>query len=204
MDATAGRRRSARLGALLHDIGKPRARQPREGAPGEYSFFKHEYVGAEMADAICRRLKLSNAERERVVAHGRATTCSSTRPTGPTARCAASCGAWAATRRCRRLFALREGDVAGRGFGEDPEHELGELRRRIAAVAAEDAAHAGGRPGDRRQATSCACWAFGPSRLIGVVLESLLERVLDDPSLNEREKLEALLPEIAEELKKKN
>src|SRR6185436_17879528 len=33
-----------RLGALLHDIGKPRARQPREGAPGEYSFFKHEYV----------------------------------------------------------------------------------------------------------------------------------------------------------------
>ena len=56
-----------RLGALLHDVGKPRARQPREGAPGEFSFFQHEYVGAEMADEICRRLKLANAERERVV-----------------------------------------------------------------------------------------------------------------------------------------
>ena len=28
------------------------------------------------------------------------------------------------------LFALRAGDVAGRGFGEDPEAELGELRQR--------------------------------------------------------------------------
>ncbi len=56
-----------RLGALLHDVGKPRARQPREGAPGEFSFFQHEYVGAEMADEICRRLKLANADRERVV-----------------------------------------------------------------------------------------------------------------------------------------
>jgi tRNA nucleotidyltransferase (CCA-adding enzyme) len=56
-----------RLGALLHDVGKPRARQPREGAPGEYSFFQHEVVGAEMADAICRRLKLATADRERVV-----------------------------------------------------------------------------------------------------------------------------------------
>ena len=45
-----------------------------------------------------------------------------------------------AARRAGALFALREGDVAGRGFGEDPENELGELRRRIADVAAADAA----------------------------------------------------------------
>ena len=35
------------------------------------------------------------------------------------------------------------------------------------------------------------------------MLEKLLERVMDDPTLNERDKLEALLAEIAEELKKK-
>jgi hypothetical protein len=37
---------------------------------------------------------------------------------------------------------------------------------------------------------------IAPSREIGVILERLLERVLDDPSLNEREKLEAMLPEV--------
>ena len=47
--------------------------------------------------------------------------------------------------------------------------------------------------------------AIPPSRLVGEVLEKLLERVIDDPTLNERDKLEALLPEIARtELKKKN
>ena len=34
-----------------------------------------------------------------------------------------------------------------------------------------------------------------PSRAVGDVLEHLLERVLDDPSLAERERLLALLPE---------
>jgi hypothetical protein len=46
-----------------------------------------------------------------------------------------------------------------------------------------------------------------PGRIIGEVLEKLLERVIDDPTLNEREKLEALVPEIAGEIqeqKKKN
>ena len=41
-----------------------------------------------------------------------------------------------------------------------------------------------------------------PSREIGEILEKLLERVIDDQTLNEREKLEALVPEIAKELKK--
>ena len=42
-----------------------------------------------------------------------------------------------------------------------------------------------------------------PGREIGVVLERLLERVLDDPSLNEREKLEALLPGLARRARQK-
>src|SRR6185369_5258077 len=61
LDATPGGA-IVRLGALLHDVGKPRARQPKEGAPGEYAFFKHEYVGKDMADAICRRWKMSTAD----------------------------------------------------------------------------------------------------------------------------------------------
>jgi len=190
-----------RLGALLHDVGKPRARQPREGAPGEYSFFKHEYVGAEMADAICRRLKLANADRERVVAlvKNHMFFYMPDWSDGTIRRFVRRVGGQEGL---ADLFALREGDVRGRGFGENPDVELGELRRRISEVAHEDAA---------LKVTDLAIdgrdvmriLGIPPSREIGGLLERLLERVLDDPSLNEREKLEALLRELYEPPKKK-
>ena len=183
-----------RLGALLHDVGKPRARQPREGAPGEFSFFKHEYVGAEMTDAIARRLKLSVADRERVVAMvAHHMFFYSPEWTDGTVR-----------RFVRRvggdvlpaLFALREGDIAGRGFGEDPEVELGELRRRIAEVATADAAlQVGDLAIDGKEVMRIL--GVTPGRIVGVVLERLLDLVLDDPSLNDPARLAALVPEVA-------
>jgi tRNA nucleotidyltransferase (CCA-adding enzyme) len=195
VDATQGDA-IGRLGALLHDVGKPRARQPREGAPGEYSFFKHEYVGAEMADAICRRLKLANADRERVVAmvKNHMFFYMPDWSDGTIRRFVRRVGG---REGLADLFALREGDVRGRGFGEDPNEELGELQRRIAVVADADAV---------LKVTDLAIdgkdvmriLGIAPGREIGVILERLLERVLDDPSLNEREKLEALLPELRE------
>ena len=201
VDATAGDA-VARLGALLHDVGKPRARQPREDAPGEYSFFKHEYVGADMADAIGRRLKLANADRERVVAMVKNHMFFYTPDwsDGTIRRFVRRVGG---PEGLADLFALREGDVRGRGFEEDPDAEIGELRRRIAEVADEDAA---------LKITDLAIdgrdvmrvLGIPPSRAIGLVLERLLERVLDDPSLNEREKLEALLPEVWAELDRKS
>jgi poly(A) polymerase len=52
--------------ALLHDVGKP---QTFQHLPGDrIRFPEHERVGASMADAICRRLKFSNDDRERVAA----------------------------------------------------------------------------------------------------------------------------------------
>ena len=93
------------------------------------------------------------------------------------------------------LFALREGDVVGRGFGEDPERELGELRRRIGDVAAADAAlHVTDLAIDGKDIMSAL--GIPPSREIREILERLLELVLDDPSLNERDKLLALLPTV--------
>jgi tRNA nucleotidyltransferase (CCA-adding enzyme) len=201
VDATVGDA-VARLGALLHDVGKPRARQPREGAPGEYSFFKHEYVGADMADAIGRRLKLANADRERVVAMVKNHMFFYTPDwsDGTIRRFVRRVGGQEGL---ADLFALREGDVRGRGFGEDPDQEIGELRRRIGEVADEDAA---------LKITDLAIdgrdvmrvLGVPPSRAIGAVLERLLERVLDDQSLNERDKLEALLPEVRAELDRKS
>jgi poly(A) polymerase len=51
------------LAALLHDVGKPRV---VGRTPERYTFHGHEHVGRRMAGVICQRLKLSNAERERV------------------------------------------------------------------------------------------------------------------------------------------
>ena len=51
------------LGALLHDIGKPAAFTIRE----RIRFDGHVEIGAKMAEAICRRLRLSTRETERVV-----------------------------------------------------------------------------------------------------------------------------------------
>ncbi|MES1165610.1 MAG: HD domain-containing protein [Verrucomicrobiota bacterium] len=193
VDATAGDA-ITRLGALLHDVGKPRARQPREGAPGEFSFFKHEYVGAEMADTICRRWKLSNADRERVVAlvHHHMFFYTSDWTDGTVRRFVRRVGPEVLP----ALFALREGDIVGRGRGEDPEGEIGELRRRIDAVSAEDAAMRVGDLAidgrDVMRILGCA-----PGREIGVLLERLLERVLDEPRLNTADDLERLLKELA-------
>jgi len=90
------------------------------------------------------------------------------------------------------LLALREADITGRGYGEDPAGETRELRSRIEQVAAEDAA---------LQVKDLALdgadvmriLAIPPSRRVGQILEWLLEKVLDDPSLNTEEKLAELL-----------
>jgi len=183
-----------RLGALLHDVGKPRARTPKPEAPGEYAFHRHEVVGAEMADAIARRWKLSTADRERVVAlvahHMFFYTPEWS--DGTVRRFVRRVG----SERVNDLFDLREGDVKGRGFAEDPESEIGELRRRVAEVVASDAAlTVGALALDGREVMRLL--QVPPGRHVGIILERLLELVLDDTTLNEHDKLAALLPGVA-------
>jgi poly(A) polymerase len=48
---------------LLHDVGKPKTFRQTEN---RYTFHGHEHVGRDMAKRIGERLRLSNAERERV------------------------------------------------------------------------------------------------------------------------------------------
>jgi poly(A) polymerase len=52
------------LGTLLHDIGKP----PTFSVRDRIRFDGHVEVGAKMAEVICRRLRLSSQQTERVVA----------------------------------------------------------------------------------------------------------------------------------------
>lgn len=51
------------LGVLLHDVGKPRTFKVRE----RIRFDNHVEVGAKMAEEICRRLRVSSRDAERVV-----------------------------------------------------------------------------------------------------------------------------------------
>ncbi len=57
--------RVMRWAALLHDLGKARARTIE--ADGRIRFFRHAQLGAELADEVSRRLRLSNVERIAIV-----------------------------------------------------------------------------------------------------------------------------------------
>ncbi len=52
------------LAMLLHDCGKVRCQS--FGADGEGHYYGHANISAEIADGVLRRLKCSNAERERI------------------------------------------------------------------------------------------------------------------------------------------
>jgi len=185
-----------RMAALLHDLGKPGTQAPREDAPGEFSFFRHEQVGAELAQRICARLKLPADERETICAlvSGHMFYYTPDWTDGTVRRFVNRVGPALVP----LLFALREADIASRGQGEDREKETRALRARIAQVAAEDAA---------LRVTDLAVdgedvmriLAIPPGRRVGQILDELLERVLDDPALNERGTLERLLRELASE-----
>jgi len=64
LDAVRNPSRELAIGILLHDVGKPPTRTFDE----RIRFNEHDVVGAEMAKAICRRLRFSNDQVEHVAA----------------------------------------------------------------------------------------------------------------------------------------
>ena len=186
-----------RLASLLHDVAKPRTAQPRDDEPKENTFYRHEVVGADLSEVILKRLKLSTREREHVVnlVRNHMFWYSAEWTDGTVRRFISRVGPEALD----DLFALREGDVRGRGRGEEPGSEIDELKRRIAHEIASAAAlkitdlAVGG--ADVMRVLGCR-----PGPIVGEVLRRLLERVLDDAQLNTFETLQALVPEVAREI----
>jgi len=183
-----------RLGALLHDVGKPATRAPYEDRPGEFSFLMHELTGAEMTASIADRLKLSSAEKQRVVGmveHHMFSCDPGQKPAGM-------------RRFLRRvgpelvpdLLALRIGDVVGKGLGEDATAKVNPFREALERVQQEPQLLS-----TRDLAVEVADvmreLAVAPGPRVGEVLKSLLERVTEEPTLNTREALLALLPELS-------
>jgi tRNA nucleotidyltransferase (CCA-adding enzyme) len=196
LGSTGGPDWIVRMGSLLHDVAKPRTAAPKADAPGENSFYRHEHVGADMADEICRRLKLSTREREHVVnlVRNHMFWYSAEWSDGTVRRFISRVG----EESLPDLFALRSGDVRARGKGEEPGVEIDELKQRIAqeiekesALKVSDLAIGGA---DVMRILACK-----PGPIVGEVLRRLLERVLDDAELNSAEKLSALVPVVANE-----
>ena len=169
-----------RLTGLLHDVGK--ATTLADG-----HFIDHERVGATLAARVVRRLRFGSPDVARVqhlVLH----------------HMFGYEPAWtdAAVRRFVRrvgvaaledLFALRVADNAASGVEEPGAGGLDELRRRADAEQASPAV-GGGLAIDGHAIQRALGLPPGPR--IGRLLDRLIEAVLDDPTLNEEDRLLAL------------
>ena len=170
-----------RLAGLLHDLGK--ATTQSEG-----HFLFHDQAGELLAEQVMTRLRASRSETTRVarlVRHHMFVYTS----------------AWtdAAVRRFVRrvgagllpdLFALRAADDAASGTTDPAAGGWGELRQRAEAAIAHDPLEAGhlALGGDDLVAEL----GIPPGPAIGALLAGLLEAVLENPSLNTRDRLLAL------------
>lgn len=191
VDSAPADKRLVRLGALFHDIGKPRTRVVVDG---EGTFYNHEVVGAEMTRQIMGRLRYSGQEIDAVVNLVRnhmfnylpewsdAAVRRLIRRVGPEA--------------LADLFDLRLADMQGHG----PTHAfpvyLDELRERIDAILArQEALHIRDLAVDGNDVIRMS--GVPPGKEVGETLKRLLELVLEDPALNERETLLGKLREMA-------
>ena len=185
-----------RVAALLHDVAKPRTRAMSDKT-NDWTFYHHETVGADMAERWLRDYRFSNHERDLVVGLIRHHLI-----------CYTSEWTDAAVRRFIKrvgtdtvdpLLRLGEADALGKGRDVEQELEhLKELRGRIdkaieegSALSTQDLAVGG------NDVIAHLDGGAGPA--VGQILRELLDRVLEDPSLNTRDKLMPLVEQLAAE-----
>ncbi len=186
-DAAPADKPRVRWAALLHDIGKVATRVVRDGEP---TFYEHERVGADEADALLERLRFPNEERVAIVHLVREHMFDYRREWGD-----------AAVRRWLRkvgvenvadLFDLRIADAIGNGTRPPLVGGLEALRVRIEReLEKEQSLHVRDLAVDGRDVMRVL--DVPPGAEVGSVLEALLEEVLEDPALNQRDRLLARL-----------
>lgn len=181
-----------RLAALLHDVAKPRCLTI--GEDGSRHFYHHEIVGAQMANTILRRLRYDNETRRRVVHLVRHHLALHHYPDMSDS---------AVRRLIRRiglenlddLIKLRIADRRASGTKRAPlSRGTSLLLRRIEQVLQEDAAF--GLKDLAANGHDIMEWlGLSPGPAIGRILNDLLEMVLEDPKLNDRDTLERIVKE---------
>jgi len=175
-----------RIAAMLHDVGKPRTRAWSDKT-GDFTFYDHDRVGAEIAAPIAERLRFSNDDRERIVALVRFHLFHYSDEWSDAAvrRWIRRVGAG----RLTDLYTLNQADVRAKGRDFEPDlAALAALEAHVARVLSEGAALS---TRDLKVNGRDLMTELGvkPGRIIGEILEALLEAVTTDPALNERERL---------------
>jgi len=180
-----------RLAALLHDIGKVPTRQP--GVDGDFTFYNHEVVGAKMTKKIMKKLKFSNEQMEIVnnliLNHMFHYTDEWT--DGAVRRFIRKVG----LDNIENLFTLRMADRKGNGARKGLPAPIERLKKRIDAVIEQENAFSV-RDLEINGNDIMEEFDLRPGPIIGKILNELLEMVLDNPELNEREKLIAKTREM--------
>lgn len=185
-DALPARDPVLRLAGLLHDLGKATT-------GGDGHFLHHEREGATLAEQLMLRLRFSRLEITRVaeLVRHHMFAYSSDWTDAAVRRFVRRVG----VERLDDLFALRAADDVASGTERPAMGGWDELQRRAAAAVAVDPLDASSLAvtGDDLVAEL----AIPPSPLIGRVLAGLLEAVIDDPTLNSRDRLLALARTLA-------
>ncbi len=175
-----------RIAALLHDVGKPSTRAWSEKT-SDYTFYDHDRVGAEIAEPISARLRFSNDERARIVSlvRNHLFHYSAEWTDAAVRRWIRRVGA----ARLEDLYALNDADVRAKGRDFDADLEaLARLKAHVASVLAAGAALS---TRDLKVNGNDLMRELGiaPGRVIGEILDALLEAVTNDPALNEKDAL---------------
>src|SRR3990167_8875137 len=188
-----------RLASLFHDIGKPRSKR---GEGRNSTFYGHEVIGAKMVAEIMSRLKFPKDQAEKIVKLVRyhmfyynpeEVTESSVR------RLLVRIG----KENVEDLLKVREADRIGSGRPKAVPYKLRHLKYIIDKVSHDPISVKMLKVNGQDVIQEL---ASGPGPKIGLVLNSLLAEVLDDPSKNTREHLVERIHELdkksPEELKK--
>ncbi len=187
-DAVSKDKPIVRLAALFHDIGKARAKNFAIYNGNGNVFYNHEIIGERLAEKIMKRLKFSNNDINYVSKLVKLHMFYYTEE-------------WSdgAVRRFLRkingdylflsdLFELRKADRIGSGMKMGDTDILNKFRKRIDSIIQADNA---------LKVTDLKINGFDimehfklkPSKIIGIMLEHLLQLVLDNPDLNKKEEL---------------
>ncbi len=195
-DAAPKERPLIRLAALFHDTGKVPTRA--EGPDGDYTFYNHEVVGARMAKRIMKNLKFSNEQIDTVsnmvLNHMFHYTDEWT--DGAVRRFMRKVG----LENMDDLFTLRLADRIGNGARRGLPAPIERLKGRINKVIEEENAITV-RDLDVNGNDIMETFYLKPGPVIGEILNSLLELVLDDPEMNRKD---ILLKKAREYVEKRN
>lgn len=181
-DAAPKDRPAVRLAALLHDISKPECKD------GDH-FYGHDQKGGEIAYAILKRLKFGNELTNKVInlIKNHMFNYESSWTDAAVRRFINRVG----MENLLDLFALRIADTSAMEREIDSGYLL-ELKKRIDKIVADENALKVSDLAVNGQDVM-QILQIGPSPKVGETLNSLLEKVIDDPALNQREILLKLI-----------